>query len=212
MVAKVEDSLSFYHFHIIYDTLSFTGVSFCAALVAIGQTKEGEQWKWRLGTALLFIASYCFVSVNFATSLKGWDDGTAGRCYRTSYTEDHPRPDLFYLGFTGIGMFLSVFGLMRGQKEKLSGSFPNNRSVLTWGWLLPLLALLQYPVHVWSVWTLRKENRGLPEVHSEGLEEDSWGFGQIVAIVLLSPVLVACFKEVTAYRNPKPLCPHCSRG
>ena len=50
------------------------------------------------------------------------------------------------------------------------------------------LALIQYPVHVWSIFALRAAN---DKLLTAGLAEQQWGFGQIVAIVLLGSNVVA---------------------
>lgn len=54
---------------------------------------------------------------------------------------------------------------------------PNERQVTAL-----LLSLLQYPVHMYSVFMLRARN----ESHLvEGSTEQDWGFGQVVAVILL---------------------------
>jgi hypothetical protein len=44
------------------------------------------------------------------------------------------------------------------------------------------LAMIQYPVHIYAVFTLRRTNESL----LKGDSENYWGFGQIVALVLLA--------------------------
>ncbi|KAF3765302.1 hypothetical protein M406DRAFT_67758 [Cryphonectria parasitica EP155] len=61
--------------------------------------------------------------------------------------------------------------------------------------LVPLL--LQYPLHLYMIFTLRKWNATL----LEGDSEDSWGFGQILAVVLLAPTIFQCIDMVAKYRR-----------
>lgn len=44
------------------------------------------------------------------------------------------------------------------------------------------LAMIQYPVHIYAIFTLRWANEGL----LQGDSENYWGFGQVVALVLLA--------------------------
>lgn len=50
-----------------------------------------------------------------------------------------------------------------------------------------LIALLQYPVHVYSVWVLRAGNESNL---TPGNSEQDWGFGQVVAVILLGSNIV----------------------
>jgi hypothetical protein len=55
---------------------------------------------------------------------------------------------------------------------------------------LVLTALLQYPLHLYMVIAIRQSNKR--SLGGDG--ENTWGFGQVVALVLLVPV----FKEILA--------------
>ena len=48
-------------------------------------------------------------------------------------------------------------------------------------WFLILIAVLQYPLHLYMLIAIRESNRDT----LGGDSEDSWGFGQIVALTLL---------------------------
>lgn len=52
--------------------------------------------------------------------------------------------------------------------------------------------LFQYPLHLYMVLTMRRWNSGL----LDGDSEDAWGFGQIVALVLLAPTLLMCVQAI----------------
>lgn len=58
--------------------------------------------------------------------------------------------------------------------------------------LVLALALIQYPVHGYMVYALRSSN----EKHLSGGSEDDWGFGQIVALVLVVSMLLECIKAL----------------
>lgn len=52
--------------------------------------------------------------------------------------------------------------------------------------------LFQYPLHLYMVLTMRRWNSGL----LDGDSEDAWGFGQVVALVLLAPTLLMCIQAI----------------
>lgn len=54
------------------------------------------------------------------------------------------------------------------------------------------LALAQYPLHLYNVFALRASNQHL----LIGESENTWGFGQIVALVMLVQTFVECFRGV----------------
>ncbi|KAK6815658.1 hypothetical protein PG987_016662 [Apiospora arundinis] len=53
-----------------------------------------------------------------------------------------------------------------------------------------IIALVQYPVHGYMVYALRSSN----EEFLTGSSENEWGFGQIVALVLVAAILLECVK------------------
>ncbi|KAI0904480.1 hypothetical protein F4823DRAFT_567678 [Ustulina deusta] len=57
------------------------------------------------------------------------------------------------------------------------------------------VALAQYPVHVYTLFALRKSN----EAYLSGDSENQWGFGQVVALVLVASVLLECFRAIIEY-------------
>lgn len=54
------------------------------------------------------------------------------------------------------------------------------------------VALAQYPVHVYTLFALRKSN----EAYLSGDSGNQWGFGQVVALVLVASVLLECFRAI----------------
>jgi hypothetical protein len=61
------------------------------------------------------------------------------------------------------------------------------------------IALLQCPVHIYSIFALRRTNERYLEA---GLTERDWGFGQIVAIVLLGANILPIVDGITGMFNP----------
>jgi hypothetical protein len=62
------------------------------------------------------------------------------------------------------------------------------------------LPLGQFLLHLYMVWAIRSANR----MHLQGESEDTWGFGQVVALIQILPVLKGCAKDCmgkTAFRN-----------
>lgn len=105
---------------------------------------------------------------------------------------------------------LERLGASRDQPREHSGSLLSSLS--TWlfalGFASPLLgedkspytskivvlgwAFIQYPVHGYMIYALRSSNEG----YLSGNSENEWGFGQIVALVLVAAMLLECFKAL----------------
>jgi hypothetical protein len=61
-----------------------------------------------------------------------------------------------------------------------------------------IMALLQFPLHLYMVVALRTSNNP----YLKGDSENSWGFGQVVALVLIIPVLIELFSSWTGMKCP----------
>ncbi|KAI1173104.1 hypothetical protein F4777DRAFT_559260 [Nemania sp. FL0916] len=59
-----------------------------------------------------------------------------------------------------------------------------------------IIALAQYPVHIYTLFALRASN----EAYLSGDSENQWGFGQVVALVLVASVLLECVRVTVEYR------------
>lgn len=60
-----------------------------------------------------------------------------------------------------------------------------------------LIALIQYPVHMYSIFVMRATN----ESHLvQGSSEQDWGFGQVVAAILLGNNVVMLFEGIMSMR------------
>jgi len=53
------------------------------------------------------------------------------------------------------------------------------------------IPLAQFLVHLYMVWAIRSANR----MYLQGESEDTWGFGQVVALVQILPILKGCAKD-----------------
>jgi hypothetical protein len=132
--------------------------------------------------------AYCIM---FGRALESWDYEAPGRCYETNLnsTNDaqHPYVDRIFLGITSFYLFASLLGsslyvyIFQQRNPGIAAAWTGN---------LLIVAAVQWPVHVYSVVALRVANRG----RLEGDSEDSWGYGQIVAVVLLFGILIECVK------------------
>ncbi|EXA53647.1 hypothetical protein FOVG_01382 [Fusarium oxysporum f. sp. pisi HDV247] len=64
-------------------------------------------------------------------------------------------------------------------------------------WAIVPLAMGQYPLHLYMVIALRVGNESL----LSGDSENTWGFGQIVALILCAATLLGCVRGVSEYRK-----------
>ena len=92
-----------------------------------------------------------------------------------------------------LGSFMSQTERTDAEAAALSLA-GTSRQVLT-------LALAQYPLHLYSVFALRVSNEHL----LTGESENAWGFGQIVALVMLAQTFIECFRGIkgTFRKNPE---------
>jgi len=56
---------------------------------------------------------------------------------------------------------------------------------------LVLVPLYQFLLHLYMVWAIRSGNR----MYLKGESEDTWGFGQVIALVQILPILKGCTKD-----------------
>lgn len=142
-----------------------------------------------------------FVSY-FGIALNNWDYNKTGRCYHYDHValpdSSHPDVDKAYLVATCVFMFVLLFccvilgkpatEYLRRGKTGRSPDF--GMWLLIWIARIFLLitALLQYPLHLYMVVSLRVAN----DKYLQGDSENTWGFGQIVALILLIPVFKEC--------------------
>ncbi|KAK0641424.1 hypothetical protein B0T16DRAFT_419812 [Cercophora newfieldiana] len=205
-----QSSLTLYHYHIIYDITNFTAISFCAALVHVSKStldpakrnNPAEQYV-RVTLSFIFAVLHLAFSILYGRALQRWDWTTPGRCYNTRLiahpAASHPYVDKIYLGMTCF--YMQAFLIMcvvtwLGSRDGAAsnGYDSDDEDVRFWAPIVIMGALYQYPLHLYSTVALRVSNEGL----LEGDSENSWGFGQVIALVLVVDTLIKCG---TAYYN-----------
>ncbi|UKZ49599.1 hypothetical protein TrVGV298_003846 [Trichoderma virens] len=197
-VFSVASSIDTYHLHLVFDIVSFVGVSSAAALVcwtycnvrlhrpAIPQDVSSHllsrhfaffrsaHFTPRHRGAYLFAMMYLVLTILLCTNLDNWSlDHEPGRCYFTHLVTTssavHPSADIIYVSITASWMIIVM----------LAAAFSGAR----WRHSILILAFLQFPVHLYMALALRSANQGKleGEVH-----ENNWDFGQTTAVVLLA--------------------------
>jgi hypothetical protein len=125
--------LDLYHYHIIYDTVNFTGVSYTASLLSswIPKDAKKETSSARMSAmkrlvissismlvsrtffVAIFAVLYLVFVILFGITLSKWNYDEAGRCYNTHLismsSSSHPYVDRIYLGITCFYTFSSLY-------------------------------------------------------------------------------------------------------
>lgn len=193
-------------------------MSACAALAsALGN--KSRQWD-RYTLLIAFLALYVAFVAFFNVRLAAWDLSIPGRCYNHNLvaapSSSHPVADHVYLAVTAFYSLFSITSCRaivesrEAEQYYISGPFNMDhaarlrveRSDRHKFWILSL-ALGQYPLHTYMVFALRASNQG----YLTGDSENEWGFGQVMAMVLVGPFLLECVRGVTGEhcRMTKPL-------
>ena len=135
----------------------------------------------------IFGLLYLGFTIMLGIRLNGWNDALPGRCYITSKIAlpgaKHPYVDQIYLGITS----LYVYSLMSGAT--ILCRMPGQR--LYWQKTIIIVGTMQFILHVYTIVALRISNQ--PLLDNIALE-DEWGFGQVIAIVMLAATLLECAK------------------
>ena len=154
---------------------------------------------------IVFYILYLIYAVLFGTALGRWDVDKFGYCYRdrgiTSPNQPHPGADHGYLSITSLYMFLLPILLGFGITSSFSGTRLAASFQLGKEFGLVCLPLAQFLLHLYMVWTIRSANR----MHLQGESEDTWGFGQVVALVQILPILKGCAKDCIGKTAPRSL-------
>ncbi|KAK1760292.1 hypothetical protein QBC47DRAFT_408375 [Echria macrotheca] len=202
----IVEEIDLYHLHLIYDTVSFVGVSSAAALITwtFSVAKHPNSSKYtprarktpitrRILTSrhrMTYTFSLLFLALAILLEVRLGDWSTdpaapAGSCFHVSGLlaapgAAHPAADRVYVAITAawllVVMFLAIF---QGPARR--------HSVL-------LAAVVQFPVHLYAVIALRTGNQAFLE--SEGGEqENDWDFGQTTAVLLLGVTVHECVEK-----------------
>ncbi|KAI0834777.1 hypothetical protein F5Y06DRAFT_277850 [Hypoxylon sp. FL0890] len=177
--------IDLYHLHLVYDTVSFVGISNAAALICwtFMNVKTPKRkyhkvvpayWTGRFrisyAFAILFLAFTIFLEIR----LDKWSltSEELGNCYVTTGIStpeaSHPFTDKLYVAITAVWLLLVMFGALFASAK--------------FGKPLLILSFLQFPVHLYMMIRLRSENQDSLE---NGENENEWDFGQTTATLLL---------------------------
>lgn len=200
-----------YHLHLVFDIVSFVGVSSAAALVCwtycnvrLHRSSHAHDWAHHLferhfacfrsphftprhRATYLFVSLYLVLTILLCVALDDWAlDRPPGRCYFshlvTSPGAPHPMSDKVYVSFTASWMMLVMMA------AALSGA--------RWRHTILVLAFLQFPVHLYMALALRSANQGKLD---GGGYENGWDFGQTTAVILLAVAAKEVFDKSLEY-------------
>jgi len=205
------DTLTFYHMHLIYDTVAFVCIStFAAAINSLDpRTTAGTI---RIYTIYVWAIFYLAYTILFGRKLQGWDYTVPAHCYNTHNlaipSSHHPLVDNIYISITCVYIFFCLlcvytyihfskvyqdFQRKEGKPEMADGAIELGKGAQ---YMILLVAFLQFPLHAYSIIVLRKENESLL---TGGLTEQEWGFGQVSAMILLAPNAVGLVLGVSDF-------------
>ncbi len=171
---------------------------------------------------MIFSGLYLAYAVEFGKALQTWDYATPGRCYHTQFTAatiaSHPTVDKVYLGITCFYMFgallssippaflpLNPMAILESRDQITTTAargvevgWPIGARKELYRFSVLFAAILQYPLHLYSAVALRLSN----EEFLEGASEQEWGFGQVIALMIVADTLIKCGSAV--YGTPFP--------
>jgi hypothetical protein len=152
-----------------------------------------ERMLLRLVMVVIWVGLFFAYTVVFGNRLRSWDWEIPGRCYSArglaAPENPHPAVDIAYVAITAFCSFL-VLGL--ATLKRGPGSRRTHNNVL-------VFALVQVPLHLYFMWVIRRSNEKLLE--KSGMEKE-WGFGQIIAVMLLGCNLVTLISSWEKVRRP----------
>ncbi|KAI2471975.1 hypothetical protein F4781DRAFT_420281 [Annulohypoxylon bovei var. microspora] len=192
-------NIDLYHLHLVYDTVSFVGISNAAALVcwtfmgAKTPKKKRHQiapshWTGRFRVSYMFAVLFLVMTIFLEIRLDGWSltSEDLGHCYITngitSSDASHPVTDKAYVAVTAVWLLLVMFGALFCPAK--------------FGKPLLILSFLQFPVHLYMMIKLRTENQDFLENHEN---ENDWDFGQTTAIILLVIAVTQLLHQAVLY-------------
>ncbi|KAJ6440915.1 Autophagy-like protein 18 [Purpureocillium lavendulum] len=196
--------LDLYHLHLVFDIVSFVGVSNAAAMVfwtfcafrldgmgtKLGKPKPLKSYLTsRHRASYLFAAMFLALTILLCVRLDEWaPDQEPGMCYHARLvTADggagHPTADKTYVAITAVWTLLAMAGAIFLNAHR-------RRYVL-------VSAVLQFPVHLYMALALRAANQG--RLEGEGGDENGWDFGQTTAVVLLGGAISELFAKAREY-------------
>ncbi|KAK8134821.1 hypothetical protein PG984_006833 [Apiospora sp. TS-2023a] len=186
--------LGLYHLRLVFDTVSFVGVSSIAVLVCLAfcqkmLNRSTSRLSSRYLTVYGFIVFFVALAITFIIRLAKWQEGgKLGECYNTVGASNrfasHPGSDQAYVLITSLWLLVAIGMAVFGGSKVLM--------------LVLLFAMLEYPVHLYFMIAIRHANQPL----LEGTEdEDRWDFGQTTAMLLLGLAYLEFATKAWKYRQ-----------
>ena len=159
-------------------------VSNTAAMTCVYDTHL-ESKRVRYCTIAVLGLLYTGFTIMLGVRLNDWNDDSPGRCYITSKVGSpnpkHPLLDQVYLGVTSsYASFLMVYAIIICRRPILR-LYHQKTVVMT--------CTLQFAIHGLTLVSLRIHNG--PLLDNVTLENE-WGFGQVLAIMMLAATLLGC--------------------
>ncbi|KAI1457642.1 hypothetical protein F4805DRAFT_474941 [Annulohypoxylon moriforme] len=193
------EEIDLYHLHLVFDTVSFVGISNAAALICwtfMGAKSTRKQhnklapshWTGRFRVSYMFAVLFLVLTIFLEIRLDGWSltSEELGHCYITtgitSADASHPRTDKAYVAITAIWLLLVMFGSLF-----CSAKFAKP---------LLIISSLQFPIHLYMMIKLRTENQHALENHES---ENEWDFGQTTATLLLTVAIAQLVHQGVRY-------------
>ena len=146
-----------------------------------------ESKRVRYLSIAIFGLLYTGFIIMLGVRLNDWNDTLPGRCYSASKialpNAKHPLVDHVYLALTSIYVYSSMYiaiVLCRFPLFRLE----NQKQII-------FIGALQFILHLYSLVALRTSNEKL--LNNTALENE-WGFGQVIAIIMLAATLIECAK------------------
>ena len=144
-----------------------------------------ESKRVRYSTMVIFILLYSGFTIMLGIRLNDWNDDSPGGCYITSTISKGTPPDTVqkYLGATSVYVCLCmVTVIMLCRRPSMRLYYQNN---------LFVMSTFLFILHVYTMVVLRIHNE--PLLDNSAIENE-WGFGQVVAIMMLAATLLECAK------------------
>ncbi|KAI1777605.1 hypothetical protein F4818DRAFT_407237 [Hypoxylon cercidicola] len=195
-------AIDLYHLRLVYETVSFVGISNAAALICwtfVGaKTKTLKpksnhkfipaHWTPRFRVSYVFAVLFLVLTVLLEIRLDQWSvtEEEPGYCYvttgLTSADAKHPVADKSYVAITATWLLMVLFG-------SLFCSAKFRKPLL-------ILAGLQFPLHLYMMIRLRTENQSKLEGEEN---ENKWDFGQTTATLLLALAISQLINQAKEY-------------
>ena len=147
-----------------------------------------ESKRVRYFSIAVFGLLYTGFTIMLGVRLNDWNDAIPGRCYSTSKialpNAKHPLVDQVYLGLTSFYvcslMYIATM-LCRIPSQRLY----HQKEII-------VIGALQFILHLYTLVALRASNEKLLD---NAALENEWGFGQVIAIIMLAATLLECAKD-----------------